>query len=100
MPFNQDKKESILFFAGYPVIMRVVGDEVLVNCKNVTGTYSQAKAFLSNSNPTNTYPWGIKTTEPAFLTNVPGGDVRIACIQDTKAQFMKLYDECESLLNK
>jgi hypothetical protein len=97
MPFNK-KQESILFFAGYPVVMRVVGNEVLVNCKNVTGTFSQAKAFLSNSNPTNVYPWGIKTTVPSFLTNEPGGDVRIACIQDTKEQFMKLYYECENLL--
>jgi len=96
--YNQNQTESTLFFAGYPVLMRVVGDEVLVNCKNVTGTYSQAKAFLKNMSPTNTYPFGIKTVEPAFLTNVPGGDVRIACIQDTREKFIALYDECERLL--
>jgi len=95
--FNQPTEKN-LTFAGYPVQMRVVGDDVLVNCKNVTGTYSQAKAFMKNSSPTNIYPWGVKTTVPAFLTHEPGGDVRIACIQDTRAKFEELYEECERLL--
>jgi hypothetical protein len=93
---QEDNKQ--LTFGGWPVEFRVVGDEVLVNCKNVTGTYSQAKAFVKNQYPTNTYPWGIKTTKPAFLENIPGGNVNIACLEDTKAKFMELYYECERLL--
>jgi len=91
-----------LSFAGHPVTLRVVptpnGNDVLIHCKNVIGTFAQAKAFIKNTNPTNIYPFGVKTTEPAFLTHVPGGNIRIACLTDTKEQFMELYDECENLL--
>lgn len=95
---NEENKQ--LTFGGYPVTLRVVGDDVLVNCKNVTGAYSQARAFVKNQSPTNIYPWGIKTTKPAFLEYIPGGNVNIACLEDTKAKFMELYDECEKLLGK
>lgn len=95
--FSQESKQ--LTFGGWPVEFRVVEEEVLINCKNVTGTYSQAKAFVKNLSPhLNTYPWGVKTTKPAFIENIPGGNVNIACLEDTKAQFMELYDECERLL--
>ena len=87
-----------LTFGGYPVTLRVVGDDVLFNCKNVTGTYSQAKAFVRNQSPTNIYPWGIKTTKPAFIELIPGGNVNIACLEDSKSKFMELYEECENLL--
>jgi hypothetical protein len=86
-----------LTFGGHPVTLRVVGGEVLVHCKNVIGTFTQAKAFVNNSNMSNIYPFGIKTTEPAFLTNVPGGNVRIACLMDTKEKFMELYHEAERM---
>ncbi len=92
-------------FGGYPVEMRVVtvtggNKEVLINCKNVTGTFSQAKAFKKKSNITNEYPWGVKTSVPAFITDVPGNRVSIACLTDTKDQFLNLYNECEALLSK
>ena len=92
---QNDKKFE---FAGYPVEFRVVGNEVLVNCKNVTGTYTQAKAFVKRQNPTNIYPFGAKTTDPAYLQHVPGADVKIACLQDSNEEFMELYYHCEELL--
>lgn len=91
-------------FGGYPVEMRLVngrdGQEVLIHCKNVTGTFSQAKAFKNKTNYVNQYPWGIKTSAPAFITDVPGERVSIACLTDTRQKFLELYDKCEELLNE
>lgn len=95
--FNQSSKQ--LTFAGHPVTMRVVGgNEVLIHCKNVTGTFSQAKSFVNNTNPSNIYPWGVKTTAPASISHAPGGNVEIACLRDSRDKFMELYHECENLL--
>lgn len=98
---NTDDNE--LTFGGYPVTLRLVDlpggkQDVLVHAKNVTGTYTQANAFIKNLNPTNVYPFGIKTTEPAFLTHIPGGNIRIACLTDTKEKFMDLYNRSEEML--
>ena len=93
----------MLTFGGHPVELRRVvginGPDVLVHCKNVTGLFSQAKAFREKKNfITNIYPWGVKTTEPAFITNTASGGIGIACLEDTKEQFDKLYTEAEALL--
>ncbi len=90
---------ELIKFGGYPVEMRVVGEEVLIQCKNVIGTYTQAKAFIKKSNITNTYQFGTKTADPAFITEIPGGLIKIACLEDTRKQFNLLYEKCEELLN-
>lgn len=92
-----------LTFGGYPVELRRVdtanGPDVLVNCKNVTGLYSQARDFVEGKNFfTNEYKWGVKTTEPAFIQTMHNGNVAIACLEDTREQFNKLYDAAKALL--
>lgn len=89
--------DDTMEFGGHHVEFRKVPGDVLVSCKNVIGTYTQAKAFVRKSSPTNIYQWGVKTTEPAYIENVPGGDVKIACLQDTHKKFMELYNKCEAL---
>jgi hypothetical protein len=96
--FSAEKENSQLMFAGHPVTLRKVDGDVLVHCKNVTGTYTQAKAFVNHENVTSIYQFGVKTTEPAFLENFPDGRVKIACLHDTREKFMALYDECERIL--
>ena len=92
---------SDIQFAGFPVTFRKIDDtEVLVHCKNVIGTYTQAKAFVERSNPSNTYQFGVKTTMPSFIYVSPNDRIRIACLEDTKENFMALYEECERLLSK
>jgi hypothetical protein len=93
----------MLTFGGHPVELRRVdtstGPDVLVNCKNVTGLYSQAKAFVEQKNfITNEYRWGVKTTEPAYIKTMHNGDVAIACLVDTREQFNRLYNEARALL--
>ena len=90
---------SDIQFAGFPVTFRKISeDEVLVHCKNVIGTYTQAKAFVEKSNPSNSYQFGVKTTTPSFIYVSPNDRIRIACLEDTREKFMELYDECERLL--
>lgn len=93
----------MLTFGGHPVELRKIdtinGPDVLVHCKHVTGLFSQAKAFREKKNfITNVYPWGVKTTEPAYITNLHNGDIGIACLTDTKQKFDELYAECVALL--
>lgn len=92
---NQDN----LTFAGYPVTLRPVDGDVLVHCKNVIGSFSQAKAFKEKSSMSNTYPFGVKTSEPCEIKENPfSGGIAIACLEGTKQEFDRLYKKCESLL--
>ena len=89
-----------LTFAGYPVTLRKVADDVLVHCKDVIGTFSQAKSFKEKSRwPANYYPFGTKTSSPAEITEMPNGEIKIACLQAPRHEFDSLYKECENLLN-
>ena len=90
-----------LTFAGYPVELRKVPGDVLVHCKNVIGCYTQARTWKKRLNgATNIYPWGVKTTEPAYIKQSPfAGKVEIACLEGTQKEFDAIYDECKKILN-
>lgn len=86
-------------FGGWPVKMRAVGDDVIINCKNVTGTYSQLRSFVRNEKyPFNNYQFGIKTSEPAQISNTPDGRVKIACLDDSRDNFMRMYDKAGEMI--
>ena len=88
-------------FGGYPLEMRVVGDDVLIQCKSVIGAFSQLKAWKTKKNAmTNLYPFGIKTTEPTHIRLNPiSKKVEIACLEGTMSEFNAAYEECKRLLN-
>jgi len=93
----------MLTFGGHPIELRRVdginGPDVLVNCKNITGLYSQAKDFVERRDPmVAEYKWGIKTSEPAFIRTMWNGDVKIACLTDTRAKFNELYEAAKAML--
>lgn len=91
--------ENQLMFAGYPVTLRPVDGDVLVQCKNVIGAFSQAKSFKDKNNMSGLYPFGVKTEKPCEITENPfTGGIAIACLEGTKQEFDALYKKCESLL--
>lgn len=99
------KSENKLVFGGWPVTMRVVsmiGDkkDVLINCKNVTGSYSQLLSFVKKDDLTGRYKFGVKTTKIATIDLAPNGEIEIACLRDSKVKFTELFNVATKLLEE
>lgn len=98
------ESENKLVFGGYPVKMRVVSTmddkDVLINCKNVTGSYSQLVSFVKKDNIIGRYKFGVKTTKMATIDYAPNGEIEIACLRDSKEKFSELFNVAKKLLEE
>jgi hypothetical protein len=85
------KKETQreMTFAGYPVTMELIDDEVYVTCKTVTGSLEQGHAFL-NGSKNKTYYFG-----DSKIVNTTNKKVKIDCLEDTKEQFIYIYKQAK-----
>jgi hypothetical protein len=83
-----------LSFAGYPVTMELIGDEVYVTCKGVTGTLTQARGFISNSKSGIIHYFGV-----AKIKRGKEKTVNIDCLNDTMKKFINIYKQAKHLKN-
>jgi hypothetical protein len=83
-----------LTFCNFPVEMELVGDEVYVSCKGVTGTLTQAELYLDNEKGKKFY-FG-----ESRIRNYPDKMVKIDCLIDTRVKFLQIYKEAKKLKNE
>ena len=83
--------ENQLTFAGFPVEFKMEGDEVLVICKGITGTFTQGHAFLNKKKSTRHY-FG-----DCIIRSYPNKIVKIDCLKDTLEQFTLIYEQALKL---
>lgn len=92
---------NFITFGTFPVTLRKVDDDVLINCKKVIGLYSQARAFRDNTNITGNYQFGIKMSDICDIKwSVKNPtNIRIACLEGTTEEMNNILEECEVLLD-
>jgi hypothetical protein len=81
--------EKKLTFAGYPVTMELIDDEVYVTCKGVTGSLSQATAYLEKKKKEKYY-FG-----ESRIRSYPDKMVKIDCLMDTFGKFLEIYEQAK-----
>jgi len=82
-----------LTFGDYPVYMEVIGEEVFITCKGITGTLTQGHKFLNKEKKTRYY-FGV-----CRIRSYPNKIVKIDCLEDTLTQFLLIYKEALKLKN-
>jgi hypothetical protein len=85
---------SDLSFAGYPVEIRIVKDEVIIRCKQVIGTLSQVEDFMEGRS----FKFGIRGTTTYISDD--GVWAKIGCLRDTSENFNKLYKKIKAKCQK
>lgn len=82
-------------FGGYPITFEYINGDVLVTCKGVTGSLSQAKNFLKPKGGIVQHYFGTSK-----IYNRPNKMVRIDCLEDTRKQFLFIYKQAELFKNE
>lgn len=90
----KEETQKEMTFAGYPVTMELIDDEVYVTCKGVTGSLEQGHAFL-NGSKNDKYYFGA-----AKIINTPNKKVKIDCLEDKKEQFIYIYKQAKQFKNE
>ena len=75
-----------LSFGGYPIILERKDDEILIHCKNITGTLSQIEGFINEQS------WKRHYFGQCKIRNWRNGEIKIDCLKDTKKNFINLYE--------
>ncbi len=89
-----------LTFAGYPIELRKIQNDVLIHCKNVIGTYSQAKSWIDKDKGNYcTYYFGIKQSDKCEILNSINNTIKIACLEGTEQELKQIITQCSILLN-
>lgn len=82
-----------LKFAGYPITLEQINDEIFINCKGLTGTLSQVEEFLSDINNKRHYFGKAK------IRRWRNAQIRIDCLIDDYSQFIYLYEQVKQFKN-
>lgn len=84
---------ATITFGGHTLEFKVVGDEVYIKCKNVTGTLTQALAFRNKKkNSRLVYSFG-----EAKVKNVGKDLVQVGCLTDSKNKINEIINHCKNL---
>jgi hypothetical protein len=90
----EQESQREMTFAGYPVTMELIDDEVYVTCKSVTGSLEQGHAFLNGSKREKYYFGNSR------IVNSSNNKVKIDCLEDTKEQFIYIYKQAKQFKNE
>jgi len=80
-------KNEELFFGGYPITLELIGEEVIIHCKNVTGTLSQIEGFLNDKT------WKRHYFGDCKIRRWRNNEIKIDCLKDSEENFLKLYKQ-------
>lgn len=83
-----------LTFGGHKMEFEVVGKEVFITCKKVTGTLSEVLAFKAKKNKGVIYSFGktkIKRVNKDFI--------QVGCLIDSKNKVTEIVEHCNKLKN-
>jgi len=83
---------ATITFGGHTLVFEVVGDEVYITCKNVTGTLTQALAFKNRKNNRLVYNFGNAKVKP-----IGKELVQVGCLTDSKNKINEIINHCNEL---
>lgn len=85
-------------FGGYEVNLRKVDNDILIQCKNVIGKYSQYLNYKKKLGS----EFGLKEEEKCkieFSITYSNG-IKIGCLEGSKEELKELINNCELLLKQ
>jgi len=83
--------KDIITFNSYPMDFKLVGDEVFITCKNVTGTLTQIEKFRNNKLNRRCYFGECK------VRNWRNKMVKIDCLEDTREKIELIYKHAKEI---
>lgn len=83
---------ATITFGGHTVAFKVVGDEIYITCKNVTGTLTQALAFKNKKNNRLVYNFG-----KAKIKSIGKDLIQVGCLTDSKKKINEIINHCKEL---
>lgn len=79
-------------FGGHNLEFKVVGDEIYIKCKNVTGTLTQVLAFKNKKNNGLIFSFG-----KAKIKSVDKSLVQVGCLTDSRKKINEIINHCKKL---